>query len=289
MAKKRKGGAHKGAHAATGGSAGNAGSGSAPPGSFSRSFADSLAEPEPEPVVLPRAPERLSSPFKNALGSLKKQLDERDKQQKLDKLKPPPPPSAVKPVARKKVELPEHEAMALSLAMQGVKPLGGGRPGRVGTTTKRVESRTSMVAPFGRTAEEEARSRLDALVAQDVSFRIERDHEWVRAARTDAPPRVVRELARRTRASETLDLHGLNQREARAAVISFLRSSHKRGLTVLCLVHGKGHNSEDGVGVLRDVAISAITDSGASQLVYAFCSAPDALGGTGALLVELKH
>jgi DNA-nicking Smr family endonuclease len=151
-----------------------------------------------------------------------------------------------------------------------------------------VASRTAKVVPFGRSAEDEARARLDALVAQDVSFRIEREGEWVRAVRVGAQPRVARELGRRTRASETLDLHGLNQREARDALIAFVRQSHKRGLTVLCVIHGKGQHSDDGVGVLRDVVLDALTGTLAT-LVFAFASASEALGGTGALLIELKH
>ncbi|MDB4989747.1 MAG: hypothetical protein JWN04_4925, partial [Myxococcaceae bacterium] len=80
MAKKRKGGS----------------SSALPPKpgvpSSSGSFADSFAQEDDEPVklVLKPAPERISSPFKDALGSFKKQLDEQAKQAKLDKLKPPP-------------------------------------------------------------------------------------------------------------------------------------------------------------------------------------------------------
>jgi len=145
------------------------------------------------------------------------------------------------------------------------------------------------VVPFGRSAEDEARARLDELVAYDVTFRIELEGDFVRGSRIDAPPRLVRELARRTRASETLDLHGMSQREAREAVVSFVRKSHKLGLSILCIVHGKGQHSEGGVGVLRDAVVRTLTDSGAAPLVLAFATASDACGGTGALLVELKH
>ena len=289
MAKKQKRGAPNRPQNAQGTSTTGKPGGTPGGTSFADSFGNEPAESESTPVVLARAPERISSPFKNALGSFKKQLDEQAKQQKLDTLKPPPPPAAVQPVSRKKRGLDEDESTALNMAMQGVKPLDSKRPGRVGATTQRVQSRSTMVAPFGRSAEDEARARLDELVARDVSFRIESDRDYVRAARTDAPPRVVRELSRRTRASEQLDLHGLHQREARDAVVAFIRGSHKRGLNVICVVHGKGQHSEDGVGVLRDVVINALTDSGASQLVYAFCTAPEPLGGSGALLVELKH
>jgi DNA-nicking Smr family endonuclease len=237
----------------------------------------------------PKVPDRISSPFKDALGPLKKQLEEAAKKAEEDKKaaknKPLPPP---RPVSRKAQKQLSDDAVALSLAMQGVKPLAADRPGRVATTTPKVETRTAKVVPFGRSAEDEARARLDALVAQDVSFRIEREGEWVRAVREGAQPRAARELARRTRASETLDLHGMNQREAHAALIAFVRRSHKRGLTVLCVIHGKGQHSEDGLGVLRDVVIGVLTGAVAT-LVFAFASAPEALGGTGALLIELKH
>jgi DNA-nicking Smr family endonuclease len=251
---------------------------------------DPFRAEEPEPVfTLPRAPERLASPFKGALGALKKQLEEQAKQAQEAAKKPrvaAPPP---RPVTRKQRVLVEDEAIALSLAMQGVKPLAGERPGRVTATTPKVASRTAQTAPFGRSAEDEARARLDDLVAQDVNFRIEREGEFVRAARSDAPPRVVRELGRRTHASETLDLHGQTQREAQESIVRFVRRVHKLGLSVVCIVHGKGQHSEGGLSVLRDVAIRALTNTAAAPLVYAFVTAPDVCGGTGALLVELKH
>lgn len=238
-----------------------------------------------EQPTLSRAPERISSPFKDALGPLKKQLEAREKAG-AEKPKPAPLP---RPVPRKKRDLGEDEAMALSMAMQGVKPLAGDRAGRVVPNTPKIDSRTASVAHFGRSAEDEARARLDDLVARDVSFRIESDLGFVRGARTDAPPRVVRELSRRTRASETLDLHGMSQREARDAVVSFVRQMHRRGLSVVCIVHGKGQHSEGGLGVLRDAVVRALTETAAATLVLAFVTAPEACGGSGALLVELKH
>jgi DNA-nicking Smr family endonuclease len=244
--------------------------------------------PDGDDVVLPKAPERLASPFKGALGALKKQLEEREKRAQEEAKKPKVAPPPARPHVRK-ASLPEDEAMALSLAMQGVKPLGEKGPTRVHANTPKLASRTAQVAPFGRSAEDEARARLDDLVARDVNFRIEREGEFVRAARADAPARVVRELGRRTSASETLDLHGHTQREARDSIVSFVRRMHKQGLTYVCIVHGKGQHSEGGLSVLRDVAIHALTDTAAAPLIYAFVTAPEACGGTGALLVELKH
>jgi DNA-nicking Smr family endonuclease len=239
-------------------------------------------------AVLPRAPERLASPFKGALAGLKKDLEEQAKKAAAKPAVPPPVLRAHALQPRKQKKLDEDDATALSLAMQGVKPLEGGKPGRVGTAPK-VESRTARVAPFGRSSEDDARARLDALVAQDVRFRMQLDRDYVEAVRNDAPPRIVRELARRTRAPATLDLHGRTAREAQSEIVSFVRKAHKQGLDVLCIVHGKGQHSEGGQGVLRDVAIAALTETGAAPLVLAFVTAHDALGGSGALVVELKH
>jgi DNA-nicking Smr family endonuclease len=239
--------------------------------------------------VLPRPPERISSPFKDALSGMKKEMEAQAKKAAEDakaKLKAPPP--VVMPTKREKFRASD-DAMALSLAMHGVRPLEDKRVGRVSGTTPKVQSRTAQVAPFGISAEDQARARLDALVAQDVRFRIEGDRDHVSGVRIDADFRIARELRRRTRYSEKLDLHGMNQRESRDSVTSFVRRCHKQGLDVICIVHGKGQHSEDGMGVLRDVAVRALTDTAAATLVRAFVTAPDALGGRGALLVELKH
>jgi DNA-nicking Smr family endonuclease len=204
--------------------------------------------------------------------------------------KPPPPPvpPPAAPASQAGAALGEDEASALSLAMQGVTPLAGSKPGRVTLSAMAVTSRTARVAPFGRDAEEEARARLDALVSQDVAFTIAWEGDYVRGQRSDAPPRVLRELARRTRASETLDLHGFAQREARQAATAFVRRSQRLGLDVLCIVHGKGNHSEGGMGVLQEVVVRALTETAAARGVLAFVTAPPALGGRGALLVQLK-
>lgn len=272
MAGKRKGGGNKGAPA---------GGRSTPTGT--------RAENGEEPFVLPKAPEKLASPFKDALGSLKKQLVEQDKlaasrPQLSARPKPVPPPPT-----RKQKAMAGDDAVALSLAMQGVKPLVSGRPERVVGSTPRLASQTGKLAPFAGGAENDARRRLEALVAEDVSFQIERERDYVRGLRTGSQAKILRDLARRVRANRTLDLHGMIQREAREAVTQFVRSGFREGLDILCIVHGKGHHSEGGQGVLRDAVILALTETVAAQNVLAFVTAPEVLGGSGALLVELKR
>jgi DNA-nicking Smr family endonuclease len=238
---------------------------------------------------LPRAPEKLASPFKGALTGLKQQLAAAATAKDPKQGKPVVVRSAPPPPTRKQRGLAEDDATALSLAMQGVKPLGDERAGRVSATTPRVATRTARVAPFQGAAEDEARRRLDQLVAEDVHFRIERDQDYVSGLRSEAPARVVRELSRTKRASQTLDLHGMTQREARDAVSAFVRKAHRDGVHVLCIIHGKGHHSEGGQGVLQESVVEALTASAAALRVLAFVSAPESLGGRGALLVALKH
>jgi DNA-nicking Smr family endonuclease len=239
-------------------------------------------------------PERLASPFKESLGPLKQRMAEEAK--RAQQKPAPSSPSVVtrapsgappRPAKRRAASMAEEEAQALSLAMHGVTPLGDGKAARVIAGTPRVPTRTAQVASFGASAEEEARSRLERLVASGVSFQIEREPDYVRGLRNDVPPRVLRELSRRTRAHATLDLHGKTQPEARAAVTAFVRDAARKGLSAVCLVHGKGHHSEGGQGVLREVVVAALTETGAAPHVLAFVSAPEALGGSGALLVEI--
>ncbi len=256
----------------------------------------SLHEPEePEAPALQKVPERLASPFRDALSGLKKQMQEQAKApvKPLAKLNVAPQSAPVVSRASKELrssaKFSDADKSALSLAMQGVKRLDEpSRGARVLSSGPRIESRTAEAASMRSSVEQNARARLDALVAEDVNFRIEREDGHVSAMRAGLPPRVARELMRRTRVDESLDLHGMTQREAQEAVVSFLKRVKRSGLDLVCLVHGKGNHSEGGVGVLRDAVIHALTGPAASH-VRAFVTAPEVLGGSGALLVEIAR
>ena len=146
------------------------------------------------------------------------------------------------------------------------------------------------MAPFGESAEDQARARLQAWWLRRYDFRIEGDRRLrAVASRIDAKPAWSASCAAARAPAETLDLHGMNQRESREAVVRFVRRCHRKGIDIVCIVHGKGQHSEAGLGVLRDTAVKALTETGAAPLVRAFVTAPDMLGGGGALLVELKR
>ena len=84
---------------------------------------------------------------------------------------------------------------------------------------------------------------------------------------------------------QAVDLHGLTWSQAAASVAEFLRESVARGLRCVRIVHGKGLRSPNRVPVLKGKLRKWLPQR---QEVLAFCQAPAAEGGAGALLVLLK-
>jgi len=82
-----------------------------------------------------------------------------------------------------------------------------------------------------------------------------------------------------------LDLHGMNRTEAAAQVAHFVRASAQRGLRCVRIVHGKGLGSKNREPVLKGKLRAWLAPR---DEVLAFCQAPPAEGGSGALLVLLK-
>ena len=83
-----------------------------------------------------------------------------------------------------------------------------------------------------------------------------------------------------------LDLHGMNRVEAARCVGEFLRRCAARRLRCVRIVHGKGHGSRNREPVLKAKLRRWLV---VRDDVLAFCQAPAAHGGGGALLVLLKN
>ena len=85
---------------------------------------------------------------------------------------------------------------------------------------------------------------------------------------------------------DDLDLHGMNRVQAAASVAEFLRRCRARRLRCVRIVHGKGLGSRNREPVLKGKLRKwlALRDE-----VLAFCQAPAADGGAGAVLVLLKE
>ncbi|MBG3878335.1 DNA mismatch repair protein MutS [Desulfovibrio oxamicus] len=85
-----------------------------------------------------------------------------------------------------------------------------------------------------------------------------------------------------------LDLHGMNALQAYEAMIGFMRAAYHKGQRTVLVIPGRGKNSPDGMGVLREKVQAWLTHDPFKRVVLAFCTAQPAHGGAGALYVLLR-
>jgi len=83
---------------------------------------------------------------------------------------------------------------------------------------------------------------------------------------------------------DALDLHGMNRVQAATALAEFLHRCLRRGLRCVRIVHGKGLGSRNREPVLKLKLRRWLL----REEVLAYCQAPAAEGGSGAVLVLLK-
>ena len=152
-------------------------------------------------------------------------------------------------------------------------------------TPKRV-MHTSKPAPVpvqslldSHLALEESRSgRLTAEQAMDTG-------EELVFRRQGVPINVLKQLRRgKWVAQDALDLHGLNQPQAKALLGDFLAECQKRRLRCVRIIHGKGLRSPQRQPVLKGKLDQWLMHR---DEILAYCQAPANLGGSGALLVLL--
>jgi len=106
----------------------------------------------------------------------------------------------------------------------------------------------------------------------------------------DAAPRLdplARRTARRLKSGRTeidgkLDLHGLSQDAAHAALFRFIPEASAAGRKNVLVVTGKGK------GVLQKAVPMWLTSGRLAEYVVSISAAPRALGGAGALYVVLR-
>ena len=101
---------------------------------------------------------------------------------------------------------------------------------------------------------------------------------------------LSRQVLRRLRrghwvVQDHLDLHGMNRVEASMQVPAFLAACVRRGLRCVRIVHGRGLGSKNREPVLKNLLGKWLPKR---DDVLAYCQAPAAHGGSGALLVLLK-
>lgn len=106
-------------------------------------------------------------------------------------------------------------------------------------------------------------------------------------------PKTSRGMARgRVRPDAVLDLHGMRQDEAHAAISRFLARSQASGCRIVAIVTGKGRSDEAGReerGVLRRMAPHWLANPGLRPIVLGWEEAAPHRGGAGVLYVRLRR
>ena len=114
--------------------------------------------------------------------------------------------------------------------------------------------------------------------------------------RTTPPPlapidrRTKQRLARgATEIGGRLDLHGLTQAEAHAALARFLHGAQARDVKVVLVITGKGGSDGEGRGVLKRQVPLWLEGPELRSLVIGYDDAGIGHGGAGALYVRVRR
>ena len=171
---------------------------------------------------------------------------------------------------------PEDEEFRRALA--GVEPI---------STPRRAPLRREPPPPVPHQTRRDERAALAESLATQVSpdDAMESGEELV-YLRDGLAHQVLRKLRRgHWVVEDSLDLHGMNRVEAGLSVAEFLRRCVLRRVRCARIVHGKGLGSRNREPVLKGKLRKWLMPR---DEVLAYCQAPAAQGGGGALLVLLK-
>jgi DNA-nicking Smr family endonuclease len=171
--------------------------------------------------------------------------------------------------------LSHEERVLWSTVTQSIEPLGAGP---LAAADEVVEAETFAAKPV----------RAAARAATPIT---------AATAPIAPPPAQLTPLGRRMRArvargkqaiDARLDLHGLTQSEAHAALAHFLRAATARGARLVLVITGKGRRGDGETGVLRRQVPHWLGLAEFRAYVIGFEDAHIAHGGEGALYVRLR-
>jgi DNA-nicking Smr family endonuclease len=173
---------------------------------------------------------------------------------------------------------PKDEGDDFRRAVAGVKPLAPAR---------RVALAPPAPAPVPHQSRKDERNALAETLSGPLSVDDALDTgEELCFLREGLSRQVLRRLRRgHWVVQDELDLHGMNRTQAALSVAEFLRRCVARGVRCARIVHGKGLGSPGREPVLKNKLRKWLV---VRDEVLAFCQAPTAHGGGGAVLLLLK-
>lgn len=178
------------------------------------------------------------------------------------------------------VEPPPDDEALFRQAVEGVQPISGA-------------CRIVAEPPVNRevvSEDSEVLAELFDLVSGQGSFQLTETEEYVEGARLGLDPRLVTRLRRGEFAIQAhLDLHGMIQSAARAALTEFILASTRKGLRTVLVVHGRGRGSPGGQPILKHATAQWLSHGTLSGYVLAFTTARPQDGGAGAMCVLLRR
>lgn len=130
---------------------------------------------------------------------------------------------------------------------------------------------------------------LQDLLDGTVEFQLEYSEEYIQGHVSGFDPMEMGKMRSGQYSPEAhLDLHGMVAQQAYEALIFFMRAAYNKGLRMVLLIPGRGLNSPDGFGVLREKLQHWLTHDPFKRVVLAFCTAQPRDGGAGAVYVMLR-
>jgi len=152
-----------------------------------------------------------------------------------------------------------------------------------------LEPDTPAQAPLRPDPDASAREQLKDVVQGKIEFELDLTGEYAQGRVLGLDHKTLQRLKQGRFSIEAhRDLHGLNADQAYQEVLDFIREEYHKGGRCVLLVTGRGKNSPEGFGVLRERIQEWLTREPLRRVVLAFATAKPKHGGAGALYVLLR-
>lgn len=179
-----------------------------------------------------------------------------------------------RPAAPKVVE--ETDAELFAVAMRNATPLAG-------------KGREIVPAKASNAPRPATDKTLADYLAGKIEFAISSSDEYMEGNVVGIDPLIMGRLRQGQFSPEAhLDMHGQNADQAFEALREFMQQAWYKGLHTVLLIPGRGRNSIDGYGILRQKLPYWLTHEPFKRIVLGFCTAKPHDGGPGSIYVLLR-